>query len=435
MSASIAEHSCCVLNLAADVDHPALRRIPHTDHEPLYGSDIQQALDYIADGLRIGVSLDDLTGRLIAYSAQHGVDDACVRAVLHHGVPPADIREWQERHGTATAVKPVVIPANADLGMSARLCVPLIAGGVRTGLLCLLASEAVPVERLQQHLDTIGDQTELLAATLYELASPHLDERRQRERDFIAACRGDTDALGLIGEIAAVRSATTLRIAVSIFSTADAKPLSQSRAAQLRLSAQQAVSRYPGVIASSVQGTHTVVLLRPDRDANSAGRLHQQLSLSSRHSRDATTDRLCTGISQTSSGVEDLPRTYRRAVVAAQTSAVEPLLGDAIDWADIGAYQLIAGPMKVGDSLPSDRLSALLAADTTGSLTDTLEVLYDKGENVQAAAEELHVHRTSLYYRLNRIREILGVDPLLGSVRLELHLALKVRRWSRRPLV
>jgi DNA-binding PucR family transcriptional regulator len=52
---------------------------------------------------------------------------------------------------------------------------------------------------------------------------------------------------------------------------------------------------------------------------------------------------------------------------------------------------------------------------------------------VRAAAERLHLHRTSLYYRLGRIAELTGRDLADGGARLELHLALKLVRLARRP--
>ena len=41
-----------------------------------------------------------------------------------------------------------------------------------------------------------------------------------------------------------------------------------------------------------------------------------------------------------------------------------------------------------------------------------------------AAAERLHLHRTTLYYRLDRIADLTGVDLRLGRGRTDLQLAL-----------
>ncbi|MEN0135484.1 MAG: PucR family transcriptional regulator, partial [Rhodococcus sp. (in: high G+C Gram-positive bacteria)] len=226
-------------------------------------SEIQTTIDEIATALGTGASLDDLTGRLVAYSAQHGrADDARVRALLNREVPE-DIREWEARHGTRTAVEPLIIRANQDLKMEARICVPLIHRGVRTGLLYVI-DPLVPgnPDRVGKTVDVIRDQLDLLATLLYEMASPHLDERHQRELEFFAACQGDEAAVRSLANWPSVRSASAFRLAVSIFSAGpNVTEFSEARAAQLRLASQQTVSRYPSVIAGSVQDTHSVVLL------------------------------------------------------------------------------------------------------------------------------------------------------------------------------
>jgi PucR family transcriptional regulator, proline-responsive transcriptional activator len=397
-------------------------------------AEVQNVLDDIADMLRVGVSVDDLSGRLIAYNAQHGhADDARVRALLGRETPD-DIRMWEQKHGTTTALRPFIIGANPQLGMDARVCLPLISRGVRTGLLYLLA-ERDP-EALLAQVGAIEEQVQLLAAVLYEIASPHLDERRQRELDFDAACQGDADALSALHSTTALRHARGVRVSVSIFCDGDElMRFSESCAAQMRLAVHQTVSHHPAVLASSVRDSHAVVLLRPDRESSAVLQLHKQFSVSNPSPAvGPEEDRLCTGVAAVSS-IDELPRSYRRAVIAAQTAAVEPEFGPIADWDDIGPYQIIATSLRPAETPLSERLQTLVDADPTGGLVDTLEALYDRGDSVQLVADQLHLHRTSLYYRLNKIRDLIGADPLVGAMRLELHLALKARRWNRRPRI
>jgi PucR family transcriptional regulator, proline-responsive transcriptional activator len=400
--------------------------------------EVQTTLDEIATALGAGVSLDDLTGRLVAYSAQHGsADDARVRSLLNREVPE-DIRAWEARHGTDTAVEPIIIAANDDLKMHARICIPLLHRGVRTGLLYVIDTLAPnDPARVTHTVAVIADQVTLLATLLYEMASPYLDERHQREMDFYAACRGDPTALGTVATWPAIRSAASLRLAVSIFASEHGvTPVSEARAAQVRLARQQTVSRYPSVIAGSVQDTHTVVLLRPDTEANAALSLHQRLAAASGVGQpgDHSSERLYTGVADSFSSVDQLPKAYRRAVIAAQTAAVEPESGTIASWETIGAYRIIATRVRT-DGTVSNLLETLIHADTSGELLNTLEVFYDQNDNIKAVADALHLHRTSLYYRLHKIRDIIGVDPLNGAARLELHLALKARRWNQRPRI
>jgi DNA-binding PucR family transcriptional regulator len=51
-------------------------------------------------------------------------------------------------------------------------------------------------------------------------------------------------------------------------------------------------------------------------------------------------------------------------------------------------------------------------------------VVLDLGGDITAAAEALRVHRTTLYYRLDRIQELTGVDLRAGVGRTDLQLAL-----------
>ena len=74
------------------------------------------------------------------------------------------------------------------------------------------------------------------------------------------------------------------------------------------------------------------------------------------------------------------------------------------------------------------------AANSAAMLLDTLETYLDLGGDAGRTAGRLRLHRTSLYYRLGRIAELLGVDLDDGLTRLELHLALKSRRLARRTL-
>src|SRR6478736_4745800 len=97
--------------------------------------DVEELVEQVAQKLGRGLSLEDLDGLLLAYSSnQSHADQVRVNFLLSKRVP-ADVSAWQLSHGIATAVRPVVIPANADLGMLGRICVPLLVRGFRVGYL------------------------------------------------------------------------------------------------------------------------------------------------------------------------------------------------------------------------------------------------------------------------------------------------------------
>ena len=59
-------------------------------------------------------------------------------------------------------------------------------------------------------------------------------------------------------------------------------------------------------------------------------------------------------------------------------------------------------------------------------LARTLEVLIEKQGNVTQAAEALFIHRTTLFRRLNQIKELTGIDLDDGDLMLELQLSYRI---------
>jgi DNA-binding PucR family transcriptional regulator len=63
----------------------------------------------------------------------------------------------------------------------------------------------------------------------------------------------------------------------------------------------------------------------------------------------------------------------------------------------------------------------------------TALVLADNGGDVATAASELHVHRTTLYYSLDRIRKFTDVDMHDGLARTHLQRALWLAAYRAEP--
>jgi sugar diacid utilization regulator len=133
------------------------------------------------------------------------------------------------------------------------------------------------------------------------------------------------------------------------------------------------------------------------------------------------------GVGPRVAGLEEAWTSHRHAELA--TRAVPHLApGPVVEAAALGAYDLL---LRIPDldptALPAP-VAALLAADPRGVLVRTLEAYLRHAGSAPAAADELHVHRTTLHYRLDRIRGITGCDPDDGGTRLLLHLGLGVAR-------
>ena len=105
---------------------------------------LQEELDALAVRLGRSLTVDGLDGELLAHSTQwDDADQARIASILLRHVSP-ERREWEERHVGPDPSGPVAVPANAELGMSARLCVPLRRADRTIGFLWMLNSVRIP---------------------------------------------------------------------------------------------------------------------------------------------------------------------------------------------------------------------------------------------------------------------------------------------------
>ena len=98
---------------------------------------------------------------------------------------------------------------------------------------------------------------------------------------------------------------------------------------------------------------------------------------------------------------------------------------------DLGVYQVLATTQNSAamDRFVQDWLGALMDYDAIhgAQLVLTLSEYLDCGGNYDVTAKTLAVHRSTLKYRLRRIREVSGHDLGCPDTQFNLHLA--ARAW------
>ena len=401
---------------------------------------VEQLVELVAQKLGRGLSLEDLDGVLLAYSSnQSHADRVRVNFLLSKKVP-ADVSAWQLSHGIATAVRPVVVPANPQLGMLGRVCVPLMVRGFRVGYLWVQQDsvEENPTAILTQ-LPSVASELEMLSALLLDSNTAESEFRRGREREFLAACAGETNAVAAVGGWKEIQGRGPWQMVTVLDADGGAEGPDPIAATLIhRAAALQATVGVDAALFSAGAETHSVVLFRESSGrANHAQVLvHYQLELAKRSGRPV--QRIILGISEGFTRPRELAEAYRQSKLAAQAAAVDPQLGELVDCRSTGVYQLLAsagGGAGAWVDPGSVYFRTLEDHDRNGELIPVLELLYDNDGSVQDVAAKLHLHRSSIYNRLGRIRQLLGVDPLKGMPRLELHAALKMRRWAARPRI
>ena len=126
---------------------------------------------------------------------------------------------------------------------------------------------------------------------------------------------------------------------------------------------------------------------------------------------------------------------YRREFLACDRALT--LLGDyltvpVVDLEELGVLSLLIRerPGQAAHSFVNSRLQPLIAHDKKHGtqLIQTLDAHYQAGCSPSRTAATLHVHVNTVYYRLNRIRELLGFDFSAPRRALDLQVALLARR-------
>lgn len=130
----------------------------------------------------------------------------------------------------------------------------------------------------------------------------------------------------------------------------------------------------------------------------------------------------------------DFPRSHREARLALKLRAARQSDDGVIAFDQLGIYRLLA---EVEDASSVERfvqewLGTLLDYDAArgAQLVLTLARYLEHGGNYDATANALAIHRSTLKYRLQRIRDISGHD--LGVPDVSFNLALAVRAWHTR---
>jgi sugar diacid utilization regulator len=130
--------------------------------------------------------------------------------------------------------------------------------------------------------------------------------------------------------------------------------------------------------------------------------------------------------------VGDFPRSYREAQTALRVQAGSHGTDRVTVFDELGVYRLLSRLENTAEveRFVRDWLGTLLDYDTRkqSELVRTLSVYLERGGNYNATAQALVVHRSTLKYRLQRIRELSGHDVNDPDSRFNLQLA--TRAWA-----
>jgi sugar diacid utilization regulator len=129
----------------------------------------------------------------------------------------------------------------------------------------------------------------------------------------------------------------------------------------------------------------------------------------------------------------ELPRAASEALLAANV-AEGAGVGVALAFEQTGAYRLLLSTMSENPAelrrFYAETVEPLVAYDEQyeTELVRTLETFLEADGNVAGTAQRLFTHRHTIYYRLERVRELSGLDVSSSDGREKLSLGLKAMR-------
>lgn len=381
--------------------------------------EVQQLADSLAQALHRSVEVDDPDLRPLAITEQFGaLDDVRVRAVLARRSPD-DVAAYAFSVDIKNATGPVRYPASPVLDTLPRVCIPLRAREELFGYLWLIDMP----ELVDEEIATAERVTKEIVAVLQTRAGQEttaFDHEAALVTSLLDPGSPVSPTLVDEADILAFEEPLTV-VTVLITRGGHHGELERS---DVRLVAREVSGLRP--TSRSLLG-YDAASIRLVLVADSAGedRLRPFLRDTARSAVRHRWDASAAGIGPPARDVEELRSSWRRSTFAAAVAHGRGV--EQLSWSDLGCDLAFFGLPWVADTVESlsPGVTPLLSSENR-VLRETLETYLDCGGDTLAAATRLSVHRTTLYYRLGRVRDILGEDWSHGTRRVGLHLALRL---------
>jgi sugar diacid utilization regulator len=394
-------------------------------------NEIQTLVDSLAQRLQRPVGVDDRRFRAIAYSSHTQDIDAVRRTSILGRQAPDAVTRWLESLGLMQARDVVHVAANPELEMVGRVSIPVRFHDRLLGFLWLLEDDAPLTE----------DDLELSRRVAAELAQELYRERQQTNEERRLEAAWVERALG--GELDDARAGTTAIAPDALYAVLVVHVVTVPGAVlppgvDVRMG--EAVDQLrrgigPRHQMAAVEGRGARVVLSAGSPTEIERHAAALLAAVDAELADVDGASATVGVSELMVSIGPLPAAAAQARRCARLGATMPGLGRLVLWSTLGVTRLLSE--LVGDrdpaSLIPEPVRRLLADPDAASLVPTLEAYLEHAGDVAAAADELYVHRSSLYNRLRRIEEVAGVDIRSGADRLDLHLGLRLWRMAGGP--
>lgn len=400
-------------------------------------TELQSLADALASRLDRPVTIEDWQLRMLAYSSHSDehIDTARHRSIIERQTP-VDAVAWVRSHVETSACW-CRVPVAPEVGLELeRVCLPLRRDGSLIGYLWLLEGR-VPLS--EEELAVARDAAERITIVLRRELLIEVTVRR-RERELLS------ELLTADSPAARVHAAASLVdhdyfvadepvAVIAAMPKTPADVLDEPTRASLEETLTE-VGRLAGARRHAVVARHDhVVLLLVDDAAGSGPNGVDGLAevAASRLARSCPPVAGCIGVGMSQGALADAATSWRQAVQAAHVAQRVPGVGPVARFDRLGVYAVLARLPKdeLGSELIHPGVLRLIDLGRQGAAYLTaVECYLDHAGDARAAADALSLHRTTLYYRLQKAEEHAGASLSSGRDRLAMHLGIKLARLA-----
>ncbi|HEX2622293.1 MAG TPA: PucR family transcriptional regulator ligand-binding domain-containing protein [Phototrophicaceae bacterium] len=392
--------------------HQALTRLV------LEGGDIKDLAVTLAMLVQQSVSIENDRFEAFASHNLAAIDEARRYTQIHGRTDPRLVRALEER-GYLPEIKrtlrPVNLPKMPDVGLEMeRILAPIVVHGDLYGYVWIIA-DGRPLSELERM--AIESGATIAALMLLRQEAVQREEASQRGDLLSSLMQDDAANREELLTDRALRYGVDLRKPFRVLLVDGAtQGLSRQYNRINRLVEKQGwaalVGQFAGQILLLIQEGKTLATITTHLQNTLNGDLVSRI-----------------GISAARSGVERVAQAYSEAREVLQIARQLKHESRIAHFDDLGylhmLYRAGAGSLDGNPYTPALRL---LLKEQQADLFHTLEVYLDTGGNGVATAERLHIHRSTLNYRLERIREICQTNLSDPTIQMNLQMALKLMR-------
>ncbi len=388
----------------------------------LQGGGFSELAQMLADQVGHSISIENERFEAIANKNIAEVDSARRYTIEHGRTNPQLIEALAVDYlpKVRDSLRPVQLPVMPELGLEMeRLLAPIVVHGEIYGYIWIIAD----VHALSP-IDIMAIEIGATVAALLMLYQESLQTAEASLKGSLMAqlIEGDGGPQTILSD-QSLRYGLDLRrpYRMLLVSINDGQPPSSTRAYR---SINQVLTQCQAQAVAAQFAGQVAILAQADQDIPA---LTESLI-------EGLESEVAIGVSSAMTGAHNVGAAHQQCNEALDIAQRVNSAQQVRHFDDLGYIHTLyhAGPASLSQNLQAPVLRRLLA-ERQADLFNTLEAYLDAGGNSVQTAERLHIHRSTLNYRLARIKEICAVDLSSANTRLNLQIALKLMRLFDNP--